>query len=576
MSESKKSGKMGAGCLTLFGAVFFLAGLGISAFGFVDLFQYFQAKSYVPVYATIHETDLEVSYSDDSTTYKVTAQYSFPYEGKVYHSDRVHFAGGYDNIGSFHHDQHRRLERAMRSGETIKAWVNPDNPTESWLTREMRWGLFGFNMIFLVVFGGVGLAIMIGGRIAGRNAAKRQNFQQENPERAWQAREEWQSATLQSNNKTTMWVAVGFATLWNLISAPIPFVAYDELIVKQNWLFLVAFLFPAVGLGLAAWAVAEVRRYRRFGKANFTMDPFPAHPGGLVRGTLSWPRPFPATCNMDVQLRLLRKVTTGSGKNRKTREHTLWEEKVNVRVSQGQRATKISFAIPKSARCSDDSNSSDQVIWRLSAMAAIDGPDFKADFEVPVIPGEADPMIQLAAESMRSESKSEDDNRLLWKDTGVQYSRDHGIAQFHFPRGFRLNMGLIILVFALVFGGTGVGLVVLADVWIIGIIFAAFGLLMLVIALHSILYTCTLRCHFNKLEYHSAWLFATQQDFSTRDIADFHIKQSSSAGNTQYYSIELLVKPGTHRKTKWRIVQDIEGRRATESLVRKIREELRL
>ena len=37
---------------------------------------------------------------------------------------------------------------------------------------------------------------------------------------------------------------------WNLVSAPLPFILYDEVVNKQNYIALVGLLFTAVGIGM--------------------------------------------------------------------------------------------------------------------------------------------------------------------------------------------------------------------------------------------------------------------------------------------------------------------------------------
>ena len=102
-----------------------------------------RAGSWVEVPARILHTDLDVNHGDDSTTYRVEATYEYTHMGTTYVSDRVTFGVGSDNIGSFHEDKYRELRDYVGSGDRFRCFVNPDDPTEAVLYRELRWGKFG-------------------------------------------------------------------------------------------------------------------------------------------------------------------------------------------------------------------------------------------------------------------------------------------------------------------------------------------------------------------------------------------------------------------------------------------------
>ena len=54
-------------------------------------------------------------------------------------------------------------------------------------------------------------------------------------DRPWLANDAWQMATIRSSSKAAMYTTWGFAGIWNLISAPLPFVMYKEVVEKENW-----------------------------------------------------------------------------------------------------------------------------------------------------------------------------------------------------------------------------------------------------------------------------------------------------------------------------------------------------
>ena len=85
------------------------------------------------------------------------------FAGKPYTGSRLGMSkvGGSDNIDDWHHEVNARLEDARAAGKPVTVWVNPDNPAESVLDREMRWGELLFLVPFSLAFGGVGVGALV-------------------------------------------------------------------------------------------------------------------------------------------------------------------------------------------------------------------------------------------------------------------------------------------------------------------------------------------------------------------------------------------------------------------------------
>ncbi len=67
--------------------------------------------------------------------------------------------GTADNIGSFHQQLYDRL-KADKNAERATCFVDPDRPERSLLDRTFRPGMLAFQMIFVIVFGTIGLAVL--------------------------------------------------------------------------------------------------------------------------------------------------------------------------------------------------------------------------------------------------------------------------------------------------------------------------------------------------------------------------------------------------------------------------------
>ena len=63
------------------------------------------------------------------------------------HSETVALSNISDNFGSYWGDLYQKL-RKERSRNNVRAWVNPSNPSESFLDRTFRWGNVAFGSLF--------------------------------------------------------------------------------------------------------------------------------------------------------------------------------------------------------------------------------------------------------------------------------------------------------------------------------------------------------------------------------------------------------------------------------------------
>ncbi|PTN38958.1 DUF3592 domain-containing protein [Desulfonatronum sp. SC1] len=90
-------------------------------------------------------------------TYRTVAEYRYSVDGASHVGDRVGIQPSKysDSIGDYHQRMYEKLRRAQRSGE-VQVWVNPDDPTESVLDREIRWEVVRF-------LGGFGSAFVVAG-----------------------------------------------------------------------------------------------------------------------------------------------------------------------------------------------------------------------------------------------------------------------------------------------------------------------------------------------------------------------------------------------------------------------------
>lgn len=114
-----------------------------------------------PAEATLLAADLAVRPSSrGGASREATATYRYTVGEDEYTSQRVGIARGSDNMGSYQADMARTLVDHLQRGEPVRIWVNPANPLEAAIDRELRWELLSLYAGFALVFGAVGMGLL--------------------------------------------------------------------------------------------------------------------------------------------------------------------------------------------------------------------------------------------------------------------------------------------------------------------------------------------------------------------------------------------------------------------------------
>lgn len=369
--------------VTLFALPFFAVGVWMLWSISSSLHDAWQMQDWVQVEARVVRGGYETNSGSDSDTYQAYAEYSYTYGGQRFVGDRVSLSDGGDNIGDYQQEMGRRLQSQAASGSTIIVYVDPDAPHDSIIDRDVRWGLIGFKCIFLFVFGGVGLGLLI---FVWRAPPEKDATRPEYKDSPWLLNDAWQTPTIRSSSRTAMWGAWAFAAFWNLISAALPFLLYEEVVEKENYVALIGLLFPLIGTGLLVWAIRRTLEWRRFGPAPVTLDPFPGSIGGHVGGTIDLNLPFDPSARFRMTLNNLHSYISGSGKNRSRKEEAEWQDAMVAHAEHGSSGTRLIFRfdIPEGLDPSDTDHDDSYYIWRLNLHAELPGTDLDRDYDIPV------------------------------------------------------------------------------------------------------------------------------------------------------------------------------------------------
>jgi hypothetical protein len=469
--------------VTLFALPFF--GVGVWMLWSIGIMFHdaWRMQDWAPMPAHLETAGYETHSGDDSDTYAAYARFSYQYRGQTYSGDRVALSGGADNIGDYQADLGNRLSALRARGEPVTVWVNPDAPWESIIDRDIRWGLVGFKSIFLFVFGGIGLGLLVYTWTAPKEKDASLAQYQDAP---WLLNDAWQIPEIRSGSKAAMWGAWLFAAFWNAISAVTPFMAYEEVVENQNYLALVALLFPLVGIGLLTWAVRRTLEWRRFGPAPVTLDPFPGSIGGHVGGTIDLNLTFDSTAKFQVTLTNLYSYVSGSGKNRSRKEEAKWQDELVAHAEPGGKGTRLTFRfdVPDGLDESDALQKGDSYYtWRLNLRAELPGADIDRDYEIPVYATarQSRHLSDRAVQRSRHEQDTISDQRVR---EVVHIQQGPMGKSMYYPMGRYLGPNLAGILIGAVFAGAGWFLVVQEGQTIFGGIFGGVGALVALAAFY--------------------------------------------------------------------------------------------
>lgn len=244
------------------------------------------------------------------------------------------------------------------------------------------------------VAGGFGLALVIGAfaylRFARREVARHKESERiaaAHPGKPWLQREEWRRPALESKEGGSTAALWFFTLFWNGISGVAAWAVLTKDHEEKGVYFVL--LFPLIGVFLLWAAIHQTIKWRKFGRVRFVASSLPGAIGGYLGGVIEVPARLVLESDARVALRCVRRVTSGSGKNRSTRDSVIWEHEELVARDQFLGAADrtdipVLFYIPPTCEPWNDDDLDHQVIWRLVASAAVPGVDFSTTFEVPV------------------------------------------------------------------------------------------------------------------------------------------------------------------------------------------------
>jgi hypothetical protein len=547
-----------------------------------DIGDWMSAQSWQPVNATLLSAELQSHPSSKSTTYEATATYRYRFNGRDYSSNRVALSKGADNIGSFQQSLGRKLERLYQAQQPVRAWVNPQNPGQALINRELRWGLLSLKMIFVLVFGGIGLAFMVASFKDKPAKVKVSPSLADDPNaKPWLNNKDWASPVIRSSAKKALWLMWGFALIWNAIMLPLASKIPGEL-QKGEWGILMVLVFNVVGLVVVIMAIRKTLEWKRFGATLLTMDPHPGAIGGQVGGYIDVKLPYRPGRKFRVVLSNIYSYVSGTGKNRSRHEKVVWQDIADVEATHAVQGSRVAFCFDVPDNLNDSEEfASKYYKWTVSVSADLPGVDLDRSFEIPV--------FATGQRSSRSVQQNKvhhttTDEPAPSADSPVQIHRDptSGTLGLYYPPGRSKSMAMVLALTGSIFFAVGIFLGF--QYWsgressfmlvVMGGLFFIAGLLMDYGAFYTLTNALLVRVDSNGIKTlrKIAGVSLFQRHVDRADIRGIRIDRGAQSNNTVYYRIFVDTRQG--RRVK--IGESFVGESSAKRILALVKKDLQL
>lgn len=525
MEKKTKKGRLG---LVLFGSIFLIAGLGVIALGPLHTFYlHFSSSDWARIPVTLEHIEVQTHSGSDSTTYSLDARYHYTFSGQHHIGTRVGYDLGSDNLSDFHQTTARNLKWASSRGQ-LYAWVNPDNPSEAYLVRDLRWKKMLFMGLFGLVFGAAGGGIMFLGRKSSVPTS---------PE-----------AAIYSGEKTGFWIFGFMSFMFFALSLPAVLAIPDEL-EKNNRLILVVLLFPMVAAWLGYMSWKSRRDWRYYGPAPLFLDPAPGQIGGDIGGRITLSRQLPGN-DMRVTLQCLR-VRISGGKNSSRSETLEWQADQTPEVHTTAQGSELRFCFrPPEELPETDDEGRRRVVWRLLLKGPRAPVPLTRTYTLPVTRGSLTSSVAPSQEHVRHHERQDNIQAVAEAAQQIDVTPTSDGLLIHSRTGRNLGLKFMTLLFGLVFSGVAVGVWMNTrdpdfDTIIIITAFALFGFPMVLGGLFMAGRSLKALIRGNHVEVTRYWcgLRLWKRRGYLTDARQITLHKgatvSSGTGSTQYFSVAL-------------------------------------
>ena len=350
------------------------------------------------------------------------------------------------------------------------------------------------------------------------------------------------------------------AVLWNALAQPMFLLTLLNNPDAQGVGLAVMGLFPLIGLGLAWIAAVKWLQWKRFGKLELVMDPFPAAPGGDAGGMIELPIAYHAGKTVDITLSCINVRISRSSKSTSHHETVLWRERARVAVEPGMRGSRVRFRflLPDDMPTSTEP-SNQYTRWVVHLQRKLPGADLDQTFEIPVL-ASATPLQSRGMQAYSGDVSSTDEIPMH----GIAIAQSSTGLSLHYPASRGRSIGLAVLVFGLIFalvpgfmivnrgefsGGDAFNLVFFSAGAFFALVFGIVALSLILFGLYTLLnrlYVSIEPAGITSTRYIAGFRFT--RTLAHADIDHLHYKinaqQGQGARATAHYLLEAVTASG--------------------------------
>ena len=337
-----------------------------------------------------------------------------------------------------------------------------------------------------------------------------------------------------------------FALVWNGISWTTIFVARTKLLRESVPAKCLILIFPAAGVVLLGAAVYCLLKWVKFGNAFFEVPGGSGAVGGALEGSIKLGRLLRFPAGVAVRWCCVRRITTGTGKSSSTRETILFESEHHLPDPGNTDAIPVLFAIPADAPATDVANPANQVLWRLTAKAALPGIDLAETFGVPVYNVALTPAQAAAAQRARAAEATELAHYERPAVSRIQVQAGAAGTEFYFPAARNPGVATSLTVFNMILVGTIFYTLRFGAPVFVSIVISLVGIAVLIAVAN--LWLGTTRVVATKVDLTVTRRLAGLPRCRTiagSEVAAITVKPGMTAGTTVYHDIKICLNSGT-------------------------------
>jgi len=380
--SSHSNGKKGKGIGLLFGCAFFgMGALFCWMMGLSPLLKSLGSKDWVEISCVIDSSEVESHSSSDGTTYSVEISFHYTVGSQTYQSDTYNFS----NASSSGRGGKAEVVARYPVGTEHSCWVNPEDPTEAVLSREIP-GIVYFIIPFSSVFMVIGAFALVG--TAGLLPEKWSlTFNSRHKRVATEAAGTQQLKS--SSSGIGKVIAITFAAcFWNgIVSVFLLQLIKSHQSGRPDW-FLTIFLIPFVLIGIGLiFGIFHSLLALANPKLELTLSESSPALGDKVQLEWSATKPLTKVRNLKISLQGEEAATYRRGTNSVT-DKSIFHRDLLLELDQpaNQQRGTLELTIPIDSMHSFDS-SNNKISWQICVDGEIPRfPDIKNTYPITVRP----------------------------------------------------------------------------------------------------------------------------------------------------------------------------------------------